>query len=215
MYEHGPRLVDAQPLRYLLSVPPGPERRGRPVLCFLHGYDEAAPLDIHKALTRHGPLGKGCPPAALERFIVVAPQLPVPGDIWYRFADAVWGIVEEVRLTFMADPGRTYLTGFSFGANGVFDLALVRGGFWAAIWPVDPTRIPDADPGCPVWMSFGEVSRRCKNGFIQALALVPAREEPSGERVYLDQGQDHVGSALLAYRDDRIYDWLLSKKITA
>ena len=44
--EHGP-------LRYLLRVPehaPTP----RPVLVFLHGYDEGAPMAIHEALTLTG-----------------------------------------------------------------------------------------------------------------------------------------------------------------
>lgn len=28
----------------------------RPLLCFLHGYDEAGPTDLHTGLLRHGPL---------------------------------------------------------------------------------------------------------------------------------------------------------------
>jgi hypothetical protein len=34
-----------------------------------------------------------------------------------------------------------------------------------------------------------------------------------GERVYLDQGEDHVGTARLAYADDRIYRWLLGRRL--
>jgi hypothetical protein len=216
MDDNDPRVVEGTPLRYLLSLPHRVRDKGNwPVLCFLHGYDEAAPQDIHRAITRHGPLRKGTPSEALRKFIIVAPQLPFPGDIWYQFADAVMGIMEEVRAAHGGDPARTYLTGFSFGGNGVFDLALMQRSFWAALWPVDPTRIPDADSGRPIWMSFGEVSRRYKNGFIQALGLNPAGSDPEGDRQYLDQGQDHVGSAALAYRDERVYDWLLSKNLTA
>ena len=48
------RVVADHPLRYLLSVP---EQTGRlPILCFLHGYGEAAPRDIRRAMTLHGPL---------------------------------------------------------------------------------------------------------------------------------------------------------------
>jgi predicted peptidase len=208
------RIIEAGPLRYILSLPPRvTSREGCPVMCFLHGYDEAAPLEISKAITRHGPLQKGNSAASRRDFIVIAPQLTFRGDIWRQYAEAVKNIVEEVRRTYQGDPGRTYLTGFSFGGNGVFDLALAQSDFWAALWPVDPTRIPDDDPAQPVWLSFGEVSRRNKKALIHALGLKPAESHPAGDRLYLDQGRDHVGSAALAYRDDRIYDWLLSKKL--
>ncbi len=208
--------VESAPLRYLVSVPKprAPGTQGLPVLCFLHGYDEAAPLDIRKALTRHGPLRKGSSTRAVKEFIVVAPQLPAPGgDVWHRYGNDVLKIVHEVRRTYRGDESRTYLTGFSFGGNGVFDIALNYAGFWAALWPVDPTRIPESDPGRPVWLSFGEVSRRAKNGFIRGLDLKPADSSEKNDRIYLDQGQDHVGTATQAFRDDRIYTWLLSKSL--
>lgn len=204
------RVVEASPLRYLLSVPDGAADGPRPVLCFLHGYDEAAPTEIVQGVTRHGPLRPQSAPAATRGFIVVAPQLPTPGDIWRRYADVVQGRVEQVRDEHGGDPARTYLTGFSFGGNGVFDLALAQPGFWAALWPVDPTRVPADDPGLPVWMSSGEVSRRGEGRFIERLDLGSA-VDPPGDRVYLDQGMDHVGTATLAYQDERIYSWLLRK----
>lgn len=208
------RVVESGPLRYLLSIPDsGTDDGPRPVLCFLHGYDEAAPMDIRRALTLHGPLRAGSAPAATERFIVVAPQLPLAGDVWLRHADDVRRIVDEVRTSHGGDPARTYLTGFSFGGNGVFDLALRQGAAWAALWAVDPTRVPGDDPGLPVWLSSGAVSRRRAEAFIERLRLDPVGDVPSGDRLYLDQGQDHVGTATLAYRDARIYDWLLSKRL--
>lgn len=205
-----PRVVEASPLRYLLSVPEGAADGPRPVLCFLHGYDEAAPTEILEGLTRHGPLRAESHPSVTDEFIVVAPQLPTPGDIWRRYADVVQRIVACTQQELGGDPARTYLTGFSFGGNGVFDLALAQPGFWAALWPVDPTRVPVENPGLPVWMSSGEVSRRGEARFIERLDLGPVTDSP-GDRVYLDQGMDHVGTATLAYQDERIYRWLLDK----
>ena len=50
------RLLDSYPLRYLLRPRISTEGdESPPLLCFLHGYDEGAPLDIFDALTRHGP----------------------------------------------------------------------------------------------------------------------------------------------------------------
>lgn len=40
---------------------------------------------------------------------------------------------------------------FSFGANGVFDLARLQPDFWAAL--------AARDPALPGWLSFGEVAR--------------------------------------------------------
>jgi hypothetical protein len=73
------------------------------------------------------------------------------------------------------------------------------------LWAVDPTRVPANDPREPVWFSIGEVARHWTRGFIEKLALQPAAESGNGARVYLDQGEDHVGSARLAYSDPRIY----------
>lgn len=206
------RIIESSPLRYLLSVPES-SASGRPILCFLHGYDEAAPLQIRKALTRHGPLKKSSSRKALNEFIIVAPQLPTPGDIWYRYGDEVRQIILEIRDMYRADPARIYLTGFSFGGNGVMDLALIHLDFWAALWPVDPTRIPQGDPVLPIWLSFGEVSRRIKKGFILSLGLEPPELKESGDRLYLDYGMDHVGTATAAYRDEQVYTWMLSKQL--
>jgi predicted peptidase len=209
----GPRVMEEGPLRSLLSLPEDGGAGPRPVLCFLHGYDEAAPLDIHPALTLHGPLRPGNPPVVRD-FIVVAPQLPRAGDHWAHHAGDVRAIVRSVRQEHGGDARRTYLTGFSFGGNGVFDLALLQPGEWAALWSVDPTRVPRQDPGAPVWLSIGGIARRIKHTFVDALRLHAAGgATPHGARIWEDEGEDHVGSARRAYQDERIYAWLLSKSL--
>jgi predicted esterase len=206
------RVVASHPLRYLLSVPPSIDRpsQGFPVLCFLHGYGEAAPRDIRRALTLHGPLRSSSAARAREEFIVIAPQLLIGGDLWHRYADVLRQIASEVRSENGGDPRRMYLTGLSFGANGVFDLGAEQPDLWSALWAVDPTRLPPKKLRRPVWVSLGEVSRSRKQGFIEALGL---QAEPTGDRVWRDEGHDHVGSAASAYADERIYGWLLSKSL--
>jgi predicted peptidase len=208
------QLIESETLPYLLSVPVGiPPVHGWPVLCFLHGYDEGAPTPIDEALTVHGPLNPKNPVYIRETFMVLAPQMPARGDRWYRFAEAVHKLVADARRAHGGDPQRTYLTGFSFGGNGVFDLAISHTDFWAALWPVDLTRIPQADPRRPVWLSVGEVTRRATPAFINALGLKPAEASLTEDRLYLDQGQNHVGAARMAYRDERIYEWLLARHL--
>lgn len=204
------RLLSGSPLPTLLSVPAGevpPE--GWPVLFFLHGYDEAHPLDLSSGATRHGPLKRGNPSSVVARFLIVAPQLPRAGDIWRDHSDAVREIVTTAESEHTTDSSRRYLTGFSFGGNGVFDLALAQPDLWTAAWPVDPTRVPPADLRIPVWLSLGQLSRRLVERYVERLHLRPAAEDGAGGRVYLDQGEDHVGAARRAYSDERIYEWLL------
>ncbi len=170
-------------------------------------------MDIHEALTRHGPLRPAKPARPVEQFIIVAPQLPTRGDVWHRYAGAVQMILSDVQQQHQGNPKRAYLTGFSFGGNGVLDLALLQPDTWAALWAVDPTRVPAQNPPRPIWLSFGQVARHRKEDFIHDLDLLPVVESGEADRVYLDEGADHVGSATLAYRDERIYHWLLSKRL--
>ena len=196
-------------LRYLLRLPPNSERPP-PLLVFLHGYDEGAPMPIERALIRHGPLRSGNPANALAPFIIVAPQLPIRGDTWYEHATSVRSLVRHIQTQYEADPARTYLSGFSFGANGVFDLALTQRDLWAALWAVDPTRLPSGDLTQPVWFSFGEIARHRKEQFVRALQLSP---NESSDRVLVDDRRDHVGAATDAFRDPRIYAWLLARSL--
>lgn len=209
-----PHRVESAALPYLLSLPrgPAPASGAWPLLCFLHGYDEGAPLPIGEALTRHGPLAPTAAPEATAEFVVLAPQLPARGDLWLRYAAVVRELVLQVQALHPADPARAFLTGFSYGGNGVFDLALAQPGLWAALWPVDPTRVPRADPRLPVWLSSGEISRHAAQSFTRRLGLAPPRGAVPGDRIYRDDGQDHVGTARLAYADERIYRWLLARR---
>ena len=197
------QLAHLKSMQHIVSAPraTGP----LPLLCFLHGYGEAAPMAIDRALGRHGPLAAGAAPLAVREFIVLAPQLPIAGDFWGRHADQVLTLIDEVCARQAVDVTRMYLTGFSYGGNGVFDLALAQPDRWAALWSVDPTRVPQRAPKQPLWLSAGDVARAQRAPFVRALRL-----GAKGERVWADDGGDHVGSARLAYGDERIYRWLLS-----
>lgn len=212
-----PSLVESGPLPYLISEPTPVENNDArwPVLFFLHGFDEGAPTPIQQGLTRHGPFKSSSSPVATQEFVVVAPQLPTSGDFWHRHASDVAEILERALEEHGGDPARTFLTGFSFGGNGVFDLALEQPQLWRALWAVDPTRVPHSAPSQPVWLSSGKISRYSEERFLRTLNLEHLHPQEAdhlvpGERIYFDQMQDHVGTATLAYQDDRIYRWLLS-----
>jgi hypothetical protein len=122
--------------------------RRPPVLCFLHGFNEGAPTRIEEGVARHGPLSARASERAGE-FLVVAPQLPQRGDHWARHAEEVWEIAFDAARRFDGDRRALCLTGFSFGGNGVFDLARAMPEAWAALWSVDPTRLPTAPLAAP------------------------------------------------------------------
>src|SRR5256885_10747186 len=154
-------------MKHLVRVPSG--AGAHPLLCFLHGYDEAAPTALETALTRHGPLAPGNRQLVEDRFLVLAPQLPLAGDLWHRHADEVRALAQATIERHGGDAKRMYLTGFSFGANGVFDLALAQPELWTALWAVDPTRVPARPLPKPLWLSFGAVARSRNRAFIDAL----------------------------------------------
>lgn len=108
-------IIRDRPLAHLISVPAaGPAGGLRPVLCFLHGLREAAPMPIQQALTLHGPLNPDNPRRVADRFVIVAPQLPAPGgDVWRQKAAEVQEIVEAVRAQYHGDPDRTWGSGSS------------------------------------------------------------------------------------------------------
>ncbi|MDG5813494.1 hypothetical protein QA601_00240 [Chitinispirillales bacterium ANBcel5] len=202
------------PLPCLLSVPDTKSVSPRPILCFLHGYDEGAPVEIREGLTRHGPLKTTSHLMARDEFIVIAAQMPKRGDLWYKFSDALRQIVELIQKGEDGDPKRTYLTGFSYGGNGVFDLGAALPHVWAALWAVDPTRVPKNELKQPLWLSSGEISRLKESLFVQKLKLKSADTKYTEyDRIIVDYNQDHVGTATFAYNDIRCYNWLLSKSL--
>jgi poly(3-hydroxybutyrate) depolymerase len=184
-----------------------------PVLCFLHGHDEGAPTPLEEGVARHGPLRLDAATGS-EAFLVIAPQLPRQGDFWLRHARDVEAIVRAEQAAQRGDPSRTYLTGFSFGGNGVFDLAAEFPGTWAALWAVDPTRVPVEPIAAPAWLSIGSAARSATRLFVHRLGLVDAARGAPGARAYLDEDADHVGSATRAYADTRVYHWLLEHALT-
>ena len=181
------------------------------MLLFLHGLHEAAPVDARQALTLHGPLRLGNSYQAARTFIVAAPQLPSVNSLWRDHVRDVLAILSEVCRRFGGDEQRTFLTGFSRGADGVFDIARADPTPWTALWAVDPTRVPERSPKRPIWLSLGETSRNKKDGFIERLGVERAVQTIKSDFVYEDRALGHVDTATAAYQDAKVYEWLLGR----
>jgi len=201
-------------LRCLVSVPLGHSTNTKlwPVLCFLHGFREAAPLDIEVALTRHGPLNPASAPEATDSFVVVAPQLPPPGGkIWGAHEGEVKQVLDGAAQAYRGDPARLYLKGFSYVGDGVLDLDTRLISVWAGLWAVYPTSVPQLSAGRPTWLSAGEYARQQKQTLVDRLGVHEVRGDSTGDYVYRDPGLNHVETATQAYADSAIYKWLLAR----
>lgn len=203
--------------RCLVSVPVGdPSEQGWPVLVFLHGSAEAAPIALHSALTLHGPLNPAADPVAVREFLIVAPQLPAPGgNVWGSRADDVRSIARQIAARRCGDPEKMYLTGFSYGGNGVFGIGAEQPEAWAALWAVDPTELPPAKLKPPIWVSAGQYARRIEKELKDLLDVRDRNpgEAPSMDQVYEDAGLEHVETARNAYGSGEPYRWLLGREL--
>jgi len=201
-------------LRCLVSVPQGePPPSGWPLLVFLHGSEEAAPVPLRDALTRHGPLRRGSAVEATRDFVVIAPQLPAPGgNVWAAKAGAVATLAEEVSGEVPVNPAQVYLTGFSYGGNGVLALARARPNGWAALWAVDPPAGAAPPGNQPLFISVGPLSRDRIASFA---GLTRATEPLAGRRLYHDAGLGHVETARAAYANNAVYVWLKTHSLNA
>jgi hypothetical protein len=180
---------------YIVSYPPRYAREhgpAPPMLCFLHGVGQHAGnqeiIDAMTASNMHGPLRGGSACNMVDKFIVVAPQLPA--GVWgAAHASEVQRIVKGVAE---GDPDRRFLTGFSSGGDGVLSIAAEPPDrFWVKAWPVDPIPVA-ANPGGPLWLSLGPRSR---NRRFQALGLNPPPPIPPLDRATMTPAQIAVATA--------------------
>lgn len=169
-------------------------------------------MEIRQALTLHGPLRHRNACRMIQRFAVVAPQLPSPQSRWQYHVDEVLDIVRDVQSSCYCGPQRTYLTGFSYGADAVFEVARAASDLWAALWAVDPTGLPSRAPKLPTWVSIGEMSRAKRGEFEERPDSLSQADGEQGDFVCEDRGLDHVDTATAAYGDEKVYEWLLQRK---
>jgi predicted peptidase len=172
----------------------------------------------------------------LRAFLVVCPQLEKRRP--WEATDAVW--VDELLAEIVAqhnggDRSRVYLTGFSYGGEGVFILAdaLQNQWNWGALWAVDPAlrKAMGARPATPspalnarVWIHHGrdhELGPRTDKTrqhvtsdelgeFLGRAGLGhPWNPVALGERRLTVMNTSHAETRNAAYSDAYVYRWLL------
>ena len=164
-------------------------------------------------MASHGPLADTSSAIFRNNFIIVCPQLPYPGgDVWKKHPGTIQKIMKAVCGEELGDPDRLFLTGFSYGGHGVFDLARISGVHWKGLWAVDPPEIPHDLPGYPTCLSVGSLAKQDRSRILK-LGFVSQLDVPESPYIYRDYGKGHVETSWEAYADDNVGHWLIRRAV--
>jgi len=203
--EEGPALV----VDYLLYLPERYEQEGSrwPLVLFLHG-----------AGGRGGDLKEveQCePPASISQgkafpFVLVSPQCPSHGT-WNP--SVLLHLADHVVQSYCIDPERVYVTGYSMGGAGTWDLAVAAPERFAAIAPLagggdecQAERLMEL----PIWAFHGAVDQVVP--LSRSRRMVDAVRAAGGDAkltVYENEGH---GIDQVTYARADFWDWLLAQR---
>jgi predicted peptidase len=178
-----------------------------PLLVFLHGSGDRG-SDVWK-LAGSGPAYLASKGQSLP-CLVVCPQCPLEAR-WQ--SDWVKSIVSEMVTTYHADKARVYLSGYSMGGIGTWEIGATDPMRYAALVPIagsGDTSLAKELAKVPVWAFHGE-----KDEVIPmeaSDALVTAIRGQGGQpksTVYANQGHAICSEP---FRSQEMWNWLLEQK---
>ncbi len=203
-------------LDYIIYLPEGytPDET-YPVLVYLHGAGE-----------RDDSLGKvrktGIP-AKIEAgedlpFIVIAPQCP-ENHTWQTLTIDVIFLLDSILANYSADPNRVYITGYSMGGYGTWDLLRLYPEKFAAAapicgglnWLIDLDTTVAVIKTTPIWTFHGEKDDAVPISETQR--LVDALQAVDGDikfTIYPD-GEHDVWTE--TYDNPELYEWFLAHSL--
>jgi predicted peptidase len=214
--------------RYAVSVPPQwtPEKQW-PVILFLHGSVERGDNGERPSHAGLGQVARQHP--ELYPALIVMPQCREGSD-WKAEpmqAQALAALDASMK-EFHGDPQRTYLTGFSMGGYGTWDLAAKHPRRFAAlvviaggiIWPPPVPEPATSDnpytqtarqiAGIPAWVFHGDADRNVLTS--ESRRMVAALRALNSPVVYTEEkGAQHF-IAEQVYAQLSLVDWLLRQK---
>jgi predicted peptidase len=214
-----------------LYVPPSAPANPRPLILFMHGagqsgFDNTANID--------GNLDNLLAEARLRGAFLYAPQAP---GSWANLdtLSLVMSMIDRAIVEYNADPRRIYVTGYSMGGGGTWNMLNHYGERFAAgvpICAVYPTTgfVPAGLLDEPIWAFHGlnddlvdiSVSREVVNSILDANGDAPPTYSPPGAKANLDfvsptldlrytelyPGGHAIQSGV--FRTPAMYDWLFS-----
>jgi len=225
--------IEGTTYRYVVYVPAEwTSAKKWPVILFLHGSIERGDDGVQQSNVCIARVARKDP----SRYpaIIVMPQCRV-GFSWGsdQMQAQALAALDASSKEFNGDPERTYLTGFSMGGGGTWDLAGKHPGLFAAlvpvsgmiVWPPDAAmREPDpkANPyvkaaekvaNIPVWVFHSDADRNVP--VTESRRMVTALKEMKADVRYTEyKGLDH-------FICDRVYGeaelpvWLFAQRLKA
>ena len=202
-------------LSYLLFMPvdtKAQEQGKFPLILSLHGIGERG-NDLQR-LKRDG-LPKLLDGNNAFPFIVISPQCPLSTEWYYDRTDTLLiKLLDEVIARHPIDTKRIYVTGFSMGGIGAWDLAIRNPNRFAAVLPI-AARAEGGWNVCvlqavPVWAFHG--AKDDVVDLFKAESIVNALRNCGGNiqfTVYPEVGHD---AWTRTYNDSEVYDWLLRQR---
>ena len=200
--------ADYLPLDYKVHVPRGFWGLGqrRPLIVFLHGAGNVNKdvEDIREDLVN-------CLPPELKKdfpFVVISPASWKHG--WKT--PQILQILDETTVRWNIDPNRIYLTGFSMGGFGTFQIACDSPETFAAIVSVAGGGVPgraERLKSVPTWAFHGDADKvvDCEN----SIKMIDSMKEYgcSETKLTILEGKGH-GIMYNVYCQPEIYRWMLS-----
>ena len=202
-------------LDYLLFMPKNTSAlvNGKyPLILSLHGIGERG-NDLQQ-LKRDG-LAKILDGYNTFPFIVVSPQCPTSTEWYYDRTDTLLKqLMDDVLARYPVDTARVYLTGYSMGGIGSWDMAIRYPNLFAAVAPIAARGEAYANicgmKDVPVWAFHG--AKDDVVALFKAEAIVKALQDCGGTvqlTVYPDAYHD---SWSRTYNNPGLYNWLLSQR---
>ncbi len=202
-------------LNYLLFMPSNTaaQEQGKfPLILSLHGIGERG-NDLLR-LKRDG-LAKRLDGDAAFPFIVISPQCPLSTEWYYDRTDTLLiKLLDEAVARYPIDTKRIYLTGYSMGGIGTWDLAMRNPQRFAALLPI-AARAEGGLNICvlkdvPAWAFHG--AKDDVVDLFKAESLINTLRNCSGNvqfTVYPDAGHD---AWTRTYNNAEVYTWLLRQR---
>lgn len=198
-------------LNYIVYIPENYTTNSKwPLLLSLHGsgergnnIDDVKKWGIHKILREDNNFP----------FIVVSPQCP-SGEIWEMQFNMLKELLDEIEDNYSIDKEREYLTGYSLGAYGTWNFAILNPERFAAIVPVSGGAISPKKAmslkQLPIWVAHGDNDTVVE--FEESKRIVDCLEKYNPNTIFkVYKGAGHE-VCTLAYEEPELYQWLLRQK---
>lgn len=192
-------------LKYVLRFPKGYNGESMPVIIHIHGAGgRGSDISVIENHFIFGALESLCE----ERFIVVSPQCYA--DTWFEIFGELLDFISMIREEPYTDKSRVYLMGASMGGYTVWQTAMTRPEYFAAIVPVcgggmywNAGRLKNV----PVWAHHGMLDEDVF--FEESVKMVNAVNKTGGHARFTAYENVRHNSWENAYGNPEVYDWLL------